>query len=191
MPGSVLKLTAKYILILALPLLLISCGDKAADSGSVKATAKMPKPKVSAAAMKAAAQKKAAAEKKAALEAKRAMGTKDGHRTGLRNPFQSYIVPEVTKDERILGPLECCELGLFRLMAVISGTKRPRALVMAPDGEKYITKKGDVIGLRGGRITRIYSNKIVVEERFKDPLGGKMVKEIVEIKLPSEDSKKR
>lgn len=178
--------------IFALPLLLISCGGDAPDSGPIKATAKMPKPKVSAAAKKAAVEKKAAAAKKAALDAKKARGGEDGHRTGMRNPFQSYIVPtETVKDDRILGPLECCELSLFRLMAVISGTKRPRALVMAPDGEKYITKKGDVMGLRGGKITRIYNNKIVIEERFKDPREGKMVKEIVEIKLPSEEDKKK
>ena len=91
---------------------------------------------------------------------------------------------------RVLGPLECCELGLFRLMAVISGIDNPRALIMAPDGQKYITKKGDIMGLRGGKITRIYKNKIVIEEKFKDPSGKKMVKELVEIKLPSEERKR-
>lgn len=191
MPSSILKSITKYILIFVLPLLLLSCGDDAADSGPVRATARMPKPNKAVIARKAMLAKKAAAAKKAEEEARLARLNKEGHRTGMRNPFQSYIVPEVAKEERILGPLECCELSLFRLMAVISGTKRPRALIMAPDGEKYITKKGDVMGLRGGRITRIYSNKIVIEERFKDPREGKMIKEIVEIKLPSEEGKKK
>lgn len=146
-----LRSIAKYIIIFALPVFMLSCGgDDAANSGSLKATAKMPVPK--RAAPKKVAPKRAAPVVKKTSE--------DVHRTGLRNPFKSFISPKVAKDERVLGPLECCELGLFRLMAVISGNENPRALVMAPDGQKYITKKGDIMGLRGGKITKIYKNKV-------------------------------
>jgi Tfp pilus assembly protein PilP len=178
---SILKSIAKYAFIIAVPLFLISCGDDAANSGSLKATAKMPVPK------KAKPVKKAA-ESKAVRKISK-VGEADV-RVGLRNPFQSYITQEVTTDDRVLGPLECCELGLFRLMAVISGIDNSRALIMAPDGQKYITKKGDIMGLRGGKITKIYKNKIVVEEKHKDPSGKKMLKELVEIKLPSDEKKK-
>ena len=56
---SILKSIAKYIFILALPLLLVSCGDDAADSGSLRATAKMPRPRRPRLAKKAAAPKEA------------------------------------------------------------------------------------------------------------------------------------
>lgn len=185
MSNSILKSIAKYSVIFALPLLLISCGDDGADSGSLRASAKMPVPK-KAAPVKQEAVSKVAEKSSADLKA-----DSDKFRAALRNPFQSYNVPEPTKGGRVLGPLECCELGLFRLMAVISGTNRSRALIMAPDGQKYITKKGDVMGLRGGKIIRIYKNKIIVEEKFKGPSGKKMVTELVEIKLPSQEMKKR
>ena len=178
--SSILKSIAKYVLIFALPIFLISCGDDAVNSGSLKARGKMPVPK------------KAKPVKKAVVPKKIIKVSKDVEadvRVGLRNPFQSYIAQEVKTDDRVLGPLECCELGLFRLMAVISGIDNSRALIMAPDGQKYITKKGDIMGLRGGKITKIYKNKIVVEEKHQDPSGKKMLKELVEIKLPSDDAK--
>lgn len=185
MSDSILKSIAKYIFIFALPLLLISCGDDASTSGSLKATARMPVPK------KAKATKKVVVAK-VAVKAVIAKDGEDDVRVGLRNPFQSYIIPHTaTKDDRVLGPLECCELSLFRLMAVISGIDRPRALIMAPDGKKHITKKGDIMGLRGGKITKIYKNKIVIEEKFRDPSGKRIVKELVELKLPSEEAKKK
>lgn len=185
MSTSILKSIVKYSFILALPLLLVSCGDDAVDSGSLKATAKMPKPKKVVTAKKVSTEKEAV---KTAGELKESLGKR---KTGLRNPFQSYITPDVTTYDRVLGPLECCELSLFRLMAVISGVDRPRALIMAPDGKKYITKKGDVMGLRGGKITKIYKNKIIVEESFKDSDGKKMIKEYVEISLPSLENNRR
>ena len=187
MLNSIFKSIAKYCFIIVLPLLLLSCGDDSASTGSLKASGKMP------VAKKAAKVKKEAALKKAAQEAAaKSLKPRSSKSTGsLRNPFQSYIMQEDVSDSRVLGPLECCELNLFRLMAVISGIDRPRALIMAPDGQKYITKKGDLMGLRGGKITRIYKNKIVIEEKFKEPGGKKMIKELVELKLPSEDKSKR
>ncbi len=186
MPRPIFRRLALYLLLIILPMVLVSCGgDEVVDSGKVKATAKMPRPKKVV--------KKKVEKKKALSE----VVYKDGDvpvRSALRNPFQSYIIPAAATEigeERIRGPLECCEIGLFRLMAVISGIDNPRALIMAPDGKKYITKKGDLIGLKAGKIVKIATNKVVVEERFKDSAGGKVLKEFVEIKLPSGDTKKK
>jgi type IV pilus assembly protein PilP len=175
-----LRRLAISLIVIILPLALISCGDEPADT-NVRATAKMPAPKKVV--------KKRAAKKKAVVVAKAKAG-EPAIREALRNPFLSYITPEATTEERVRGPLECCELGLFRLMAVISGIDNPRALIMAPDGKKYITKKGDIIGLKSGKIVKIAKNKVVVEERMKDSSGATVVKEFVEIKLPNNQGKK-
>ncbi|MEE9543593.1 MAG: pilus assembly protein PilP [Thermodesulfobacteriota bacterium] len=184
MSRPICKRLAIFLFVIILPMALVSCGgDEAANSDNVRATVKMPRPKKVV---------KKKAEKKTV---KTVAVSKNGApvvREALRNPFQSYMLPaEVIGEERVRGPLECCEIGLFRLMAVISGIDNPRALIMAPDGKKYITKKGDLIGLKSGKIVKIAKNKIVVEERFKDSTVGKVVKEFVEIKLPSSEDKKR
>ncbi len=162
------------LFVIIFPLILLSCGGDEAANSDVRAKAKMPVPRKTA-------RKKEVKKKASVADAGKAVLRKT-----LRNPFQSYILPvETGVDKRVRGPLECCEIGLFRLVAVISGIDNPRALIMAPDGKKYITKKGDLIGLKAGKILKIAKSKVIVEERFKDSTGGKVVKELVEIKLPS------
>ena len=177
------KRLAIFALVIIVPLILVSCGGDEAANSDVRATAKMPRPK--------RVIKKKVEKKKATARSLAANG-KPVVRETLRNPFQSYIIPaEAIGEERVRGPLECCEIGLFRLMAVISGVDNPRALIMAPDGKKYITKKGDLIGLKSGKIVKIAKSKVIVEEKFKDSSEGKVVREFVEIRLPSDLGKKR
>ena len=178
------KRLAIFALVIIVPLILVSCGGDEAANSDVRATAKMPRPK--------RVVEKKAVKKKATARSVNANG-KPVVREALRNPFQSYIIPAgaIGEEERVRGPLECCEIGLFRLMAVISGVDNPRALIMAPDGKKYITKKGDLIGLKAGKIVKIAKSKVIVEEKFKDSSEGKVVREFVEIRLPSDGGKKR
>ncbi len=104
-----------------------------------------------------------------------------------RNPFQSYIIlMRATEGARKMkGPLECCDLGLFKLQAVVESPDNAFALVQAPDGKRYIVRGGDVIGLMGGRVTRIGSKSITVREVNKQ--DGKVISTTdTELKLPSE-----
>jgi Tfp pilus assembly protein PilP len=103
-----------------------------------------------------------------------------------RNPFQSFIlVMRGEGSKKAKGPLECCELSLFKLQAVVIGQDNSFALVQAPDGKRYIVRRGDVIGSMGGRITRIDPKSIIVRE--VNTQDGKVISSNdTELKLPAE-----
>jgi len=104
----------------------------------------------------------------------------------LRNPFQSHLVVmrEQQVDEEVRGPLECCELTAFTVRAIISAGEGSSALVLAPDGKRYIVKRGDVMGVKGGRVIRVDAEGITVRE-YKTDVDGKVVstKDVV-LKVP-------
>ncbi len=104
-----------------------------------------------------------------------------------RNPFQSYIVlmRATEGSKKLKGPLECCELSLFKVQAIVVGPDNSFALVQAPDGKRYIVRRGDVLGAMGGKIIRIDAKSITVREiNMQD---GKVISSNdTELKLPAE-----
>ncbi len=103
-----------------------------------------------------------------------------------RNPFLSYLakVKLRRQEKRIKTPLECCEVGVFRLVAVVTGVKRPRAVVQAPDGKRYIIRKGDRIGTKEGRVVAITMDSVIIKEKIRDAEGNLVGTEIVKLTLP-------
>lgn len=93
--------------------------------------------------------------------------------TRHRNPFASHIMlargGEGTK--KIRGPLECCDVSSFKLVAVISVPGKSSALVQAPDGKRYIVRNGDIIGPREGKIINIKDRSLTVREYVLDDAG--------------------
>ncbi|MFQ5353674.1 MAG: pilus assembly protein PilP [Thermodesulfobacteriota bacterium] len=85
----------------------------------------------------------------------------------------SYIIIRKAKEkvERVKGPLECCSLDLFRVMAVVLSGDSSYALVNAPDGKRYIVRRGDLMGLAGGRIIKIDSDGLKVRVYKRDDDG--------------------
>ncbi len=102
-----------------------------------------------------------------------------------RNPFRSYLAEQAQEAERIKTPLECCDIRVFKLLAVVSGIDEPRALVLAPDGKRYTVKKGDLIGTREGRIVEFSEKSIIVEEVVRDISGRVMSRPRIELSLPT------
>jgi len=108
-----------------------------------------------------------------------------------RNPFKSYLArDEVVGAGRVRTPLECCNLQLFRIMAIISGIEDSRVRVVSPDGKRYDVRKGDLIGVRGGRVYAITPKGLIVDELVKDEKSGAMVRTRVELRLPGTGGKK-
>jgi Tfp pilus assembly protein PilP len=95
--------------------------------------------------------------------------------TRHRNPFVSHIMltrgSEASK--KIKGPLECCDVSTFKLVAVIVVPGKSSALVQAPDGKRYIVRNGDIIGPREGKIINIKDRSLTVREYILDE-GGKI-----------------
>lgn len=164
------RLTAVIALVLA-GSLLASCSNTEEQEIQVKKPAK-------------AAQKQAAP---AAIDANAGIsGSFESAR--LRNPFQSHIMlmkPSADAPQKIKGPLECCEVAMFRLMAAVAGVKDSEAyaLIQAPDSKRYVIRHGDVMGAREGKVVKITSNSLVVREHTRDQEGKVTSTEDIEIKL--------
>ena len=141
----------------AISLFLVSCkSEQMETTGSFK-RAQIPKP--------------APVEEAASADIVNKVLT-DG-KVSRRNPFLSYIVlsRDAGKVVKIKGPLECCELNLFRLVAVVVSSENSYALVESPNKKRYIVRRGDLIGARDGKITRINTKGITVREYDRDSSG--------------------
>jgi len=80
-------------------------------------------------------------------------------------------------------PLERIGLGQLKLTAVIMGEPDAQlAMVEDPRGRGYVVRQGTYIGENGGRVSRIESNRIVVEEPHRDVFGQTAIREI-ELKI--------
>jgi Tfp pilus assembly protein PilP len=166
------KVLKILLVVAAIPLLLVSCkSEQPPTSGRFK-RAKIAKP----APVEAPASDDAVAKKRVASKAPR------------RNPFLSYIVISkgVDKAVKIKGPLECCELNLFRLVAVVVSQDSSFALVESPDKKRYIVRRGDLLGARDGKITRINTKSITVREYEKDVTGKVISTSDEELRLPTD-----
>lgn len=157
-----------FFLIALLPFLLISCGSKEEET---VVQVKRPKP--------AAAPVAGQAEQQVELH-ELTPASKE------RNPFVSHIMllRGARTAKKIKGPLECCDVDQFKLLAVAVAPTNSSALLQAPDGKRYIVRSGDVLGSREGRIVRIKPGSLTVREHMLDEAGKVVSTADVELALP-------
>jgi Tfp pilus assembly protein PilP len=86
----------------------------------------------------------------------------------FRDPFKA---PEfqVAQDER--GALEKFSVNEFKLVAVMTGPVRMRAMIADPTGKTHTVAKSASIGLREGKVIKITTQSVVVREKIVNPLG--------------------
>lgn len=101
-----------------------------------------------------------------------------------RDPFKSYYA-ELSGDEVELGDLselQKIELNKFRLVAVVTGTATPMAMVQDPAGKGYTVRIGTRIGKQLGQVKQIRREEIVIQEEFRD-FTGKIIPVYKPLKL--------
>ncbi len=154
-----------FILLLVAPLFLVSCGSQAPQDEWKPKRAKVKRPD--------AANARLAGEKAAKIKAMEKEMISKGPEG---NPFLSDIIirKAAESDEQLKGPLECCAISLFRLLAVVVGSDSSYALVQAPDGKRYIVRKDDRIGTRGGKVIKIDGTGLIIRENNYS-VSGKVV----------------
>lgn len=84
---------------------------------------------------------------------------------GRRDPFVFSPPPPTTEDaqeDRELGPLEHFEVNQLKLVAIVTGTALPKAMLVDSTGFGHVAKEGDRIGRNGGRITAIRDNEVEI-----------------------------
>lgn len=87
----------------------------------------------------------------------------------IRDPFKQ---PAILVSKSIpKSPLETFPVDGLKMVAVMSGPKKRKALIKAPDGNNYIVMEKMPVGLRGGLITKITADAILIREKVVNIVG--------------------
>ncbi|TAL16965.1 hypothetical protein EPN96_07240 [bacterium] len=107
--------------------------------------------------------------------------------TVLRDPFKPYIKVQskkkgansVPKAFVAKTPLQKFRLDELKLVGIVWALdNKAKALIQDPKGKGYYIGVGNYAGDRGGKITAIKPDSIVIEEIWVDPLGEEETKVI-------------
>lgn len=86
----------------------------------------------------------------------------------LRDPFKP---PTVVEEKLAVSELETIPIEQFKMVGMISGPDRVKAIVAGPDGKTFFVSEKMRIGVRKGVIVRIQSRGIRVREMIVNVLG--------------------
>jgi type IV pilus assembly protein PilP len=108
--------------------------------------------------------------------------------TNKVDPFKSFITvrEELQEKEARKKPrtyLETLDLSQLTISAIMLTKAEDWALVRDSKGDGHVIKVGTPIGRRGGRVTEIHEDKVVVREYFKDIRGREKSRDRL-LKLP-------
>jgi Tfp pilus assembly protein PilP len=103
--------------------------------------------------------------------------------SGRRDPFMPLIAAAKATAEIEMKlncpPLQDFELATLKLVAIIWGDMGRKAMLKAPNGRGYTVTEEMLIGRNCGRVRRIESNAVVVEESRRDADGNVLTEEVV------------
>jgi Tfp pilus assembly protein PilP len=94
-----------------------------------------------------------------------------------RDPFRSYLDTWIDRGPKITGsPVVTAIFAKYALeeltlIAVITGDANPRAMFRDPTGLGQTVKRGDYLGKSAARITKILSDRVVLEMSELTPGG--------------------
>jgi len=99
---------------------------------------------------------------------------------GKKDPFKPLIKEGKKISDIILGrgpltPLQKYTLAELKLVAIITGTENPEAMVEDSKGDGYIIKKGTLIGDGYGEVFEIKRNEVVIIEKEIDQSSGEII----------------
>ncbi len=104
----------------------------------------------------------------------------------LRDPFAKPPAPVVALDPK--SDLEKIPVADLKMLGVVTGPDRLRAMVGAPNGRTYFVSESMKIGTRKGVIRKITSNSIKIREKVVDVFGDEQNSD-TEIALPKLEKK--
>ncbi len=111
--------------------------------------------------------------------------------TGKPDPFKPFIEITTTGgvEERLtpLPPLQRYGIEEFSLVGVAWSNRKRIAMVENSAGKTYFLYKGARIGVNKGRVVKILSDRVIVEESLRDP-SGKTDKQRVVLQLRTDEN---
>ncbi|UCG37898.1 MAG: pilus assembly protein PilP [bacterium] len=102
--------------------------------------------------------------------------------TGKRDPFGSLLRVKKADEgppEEILTPLQRVPVTDLKVEGIILMGRKSVAHIIAPDGKAHIVSIGTPMGSHKGKVVRITSDEVIVEEQFEDYLGRDFKQETV------------
>jgi len=104
---------------------------------------------------------------------------------GKRDPFRAFLSlgGKGVEDETPRTPLQRYEIDEYRLVGIIWGIDRPRALVEDPDDVGHVMEIGTYIGKNWGKVTQITASEVVVTEEYQT-IDGELVVNPIRMALP-------
>lgn len=103
--------------------------------------------------------------------------------TKVRDPFKR---PKILENEEGKTELDRVSVDQLRLVGVMNGPSRVRALVKAPSGKTYFVKESMRLGFRDGVVTRISRDAVRVREKVVNILGQEeQVESVLKLELDS------
>jgi type IV pilus assembly protein PilP len=104
---------------------------------------------------------------------------------GKRDPFRAFLSlgGKGVEDETPRTPLQRYEIDEYRLVGIIWGIDRPRALVEDPDNVGHVMEIGTYIGKNWGKVTQITASEVVVTEEYQT-IDGELVVNPIRMSLP-------
>ena len=104
---------------------------------------------------------------------------------GKRDPFRAFLSlgGRGVEDEAPRTPLQRYEIDEYRLVGIIWGIDRPRALVEDPDDVGHVMEIGTYIGKNWGKVTQITASEVVVTEEYQT-IDGELVVNPIRMALP-------
>lgn len=106
--------------------------------------------------------------------------------SGKRDPFRSFDFSDEKKNLENKPPLERYDYGDLKLSAILLNTGEPKAIIEDGTGKGHTVKVGSVLGLYGGKIVKIETERILILESTIE-FTGESSSKTVELFLPKEE----
>ena len=92
-----------------------------------------------------------------------------------RNPFGSLLRVKKSLEEGVpeeqLTPLQRVPVTDMTVESIIVSRRKSVAHIITPDGKAHIITLGTLMGRHKGKVVRMNSDEVIVEEQFEDYLG--------------------
>jgi type IV pilus assembly protein PilP len=106
-----------------------------------------------------------------------------GKRDPFRNPLDDMVTSRAIESH---CPLCRWAVDQLKLVAVVTGTANPLAMVEDPDGIGHMIRQGTQVGKNSGKVTAIRRDQVVIAETTHDPFGKLVESRIVLRIAPSQ-----
>ena len=103
--------------------------------------------------------------------------------SSLRDPFRMPSIGE-GEDGVIRSPLESTPLDQFKIIGIITGPDKFRAMLQDPTGQTHLVSEKMKLGVRSGLVKKITGRGIWVQEKVLNVVGQE---EVVDTVLKLED----